>query len=405
MSDRTSRTLVALLLTVIPFSQIPLDAYTPALPQMVRDLGTNNAAVQNTVTAYMLGMSLALVPIGLLADALGRKPVLIAGMSLLIVMSVGCATAGSIDVLLALRFAQGVGGAVCMVVTYAIAADRFRDRELTAVSGLLGAAWGMAPLLAPAAGGFLVQYASWRVVFLAIAGLAALVLAAVIFGLRETLPADRRQRVDVRRTASIARGALADRRFLGFTLIFATMASTQMVLGVVAPFLYQEQLGFTPAAYGMIALFLGAMNLVGELGCTSLATRVAPRTLAFGAFAVFSAGALALLGGGVLFGASFWALTLAAALVLIGSATLCPMMYGMALGRFEGNFGLLGGLASTVCYLAVSAAMATAAVLPESSPAPLGGLYVALGFLTLLLLVMALPRTGIDSSQQETTRS
>jgi DHA1 family bicyclomycin/chloramphenicol resistance-like MFS transporter len=405
VSDRTSRGLVALLLAVVPFAQIPLDAYTPGLPQMVRDLGADNAAVQNTVTAYMLGMSLALVPIGVLADALGRKPVLIVGMTLLIALSVGCATADSIDVLLALRFLQGIGGAACQVVSYTIAADRFRDRELTAVSGLLGAAWGMAPLLAPAAGGLLVQFASWRAVFLVIAGLAALVLAAVIFFLPETLPADRRQRIDLRRTASIVHEALADRRFLGFTLIFAAMASTQMVLGVVAPFLYQDQLGFSPSAYGLIALLLGAMNLVGELGCTSLATRVAPRTLAFGAFAVFLAGVLALLGGGLLLGANFWALTLAGSLVLIGTATLCPMMYGMALGRFDRNFGLLGGLASTICYLAVSAAMATAAVLPESSPAPLGWLYAPLGLFTLLLLVVALPRTSVDSSQRETTQS
>lgn len=405
MGGRTSRGLVALLLCVIPFAQIPLDAYTPALPQMVHDLAANNTAVQNTVTAYMLGMSLALVPIGLLADALGRKPVLIAGMTLLIAMSVGCAMVSSIDAMLAMRFLQGIGGAACQIISYSIAADRFRDRELTAVSGLLGAAWGTAPMLAPAAGGFLVQYASWRVVFLVIAGLAALVLAAVIFLLPETLAADRRQRIDLRHTAGIVRDALADRRFLGFTLIFAAMASAQMVLGVVAPFLYQEQLGFSPAAYGLIALFLGAMNLLGELGCSGLATRMAPRTLAFGAFAVYLAGALVLLGGGLLVGANFWALTLAGSLVLIGSATLCPMMYGMALGRFDANFGLLGGLASTLCYLAVSASMATAAALPESSPAPLGWLYVALGFITFVLLVVALPRTGIDTSQQEAGRT
>ena len=405
MSSRTSRGLVALLLGVIPFAQIPLDAYTPALPQMVRDLGTDNATVQNTVTAYMLGMSVALVPIGLLADALGRRPVLIAGMTLLIVMSIGCAMANSIDVMLVLRFLQGIGGAACQIISYSIAADRFRDRELTSVSGLLGAAWGTAPMLAPAAGGFLVQYASWRVVFLVIAGLAALVLGAVIFLLPETLARERRQRIDLRHTASIVRGALADRRFLGFTLIFAAMASAQMVLGVVAPFLYQEQLGFTPAAYGMIALFLGAMNLVGELGCSGLATRLAPRTLAFGALSVYLAGALILLGSGVLIGTNFWALTLAGSLVLIGSATLCPMMYGMALGRFDRNFGLLGGLASTICYLAVSATMATAAALPESTPVPLGWVYTALGLVTLLLLVVALPRTSIDCSQQETKPS
>ncbi|MCW5735514.1 MAG: multidrug effflux MFS transporter [Enhydrobacter sp.] len=396
---------MALLLCVIPFSQIPLDAYTPALPQMVHDLGTDNGAVQNTVTAYMLGMSLALVPIGLMADALGRKPVLITGLAALITLSIGCAIAPTIDTLLMLRFLQGAAGSVCLVLTYAIAADRFRDRELTAVSGLLGAAWGLAPVLAPAAGGFLVQFSSWRMVFLVIAGLAAAVLTAVSFLLTETLPAERRQKIDAGRTAGIVRDALADRRFLGFTLVFAAMASAQMVLGVVAPFLYQEQLGFSPAAYGAIALLLGSANLAGELGCTSLAMRIAPRPLAFGAFGIFSAGALTLLIGGALLGSNFWTLTLAGALVLMGCGTLCPMMYGMALGLFDRNLGLLGGLISALCYLAVSGAMAIAAVLPETSPAPLGVLYTVLGVITLLLLVVALPRNGIDSSKREAKRS
>ena len=161
-------------------------------------------------------MSMALVPIGLLADALGRKPVLIAGMTLLIATSIGCASADSIEIMLALRFLQGIGGAACQIISYSIAADRFRDRELTAVSGLLGAAWGMAPMLAPAAGGLLVQYASWRVVFLVIgalhrAGARGRDLRPARDPAGQPPSADRPRG----RMASVVRGALADRRFLG----------------------------------------------------------------------------------------------------------------------------------------------------------------------------------------------
>jgi MFS transporter, DHA1 family, multidrug resistance protein len=74
-----SRGVVALLLTVIPLSQIPLDAYTPAMPDMVRDLASSNTLVQNTVTVYVLGMCLALIPLGMLADSWGRKSTLLPG--------------------------------------------------------------------------------------------------------------------------------------------------------------------------------------------------------------------------------------------------------------------------------------------------------------------------------------
>src|SRR5262249_32103819 len=159
----------------------PLDAYTPALPEMVRSLQADPAAVQNTVTAYMLGMSLALVPVGLITDAVGRRVTLFAGMGLLVAMSIACALVSDVNLLLALRFLQGMGGCTCLVVSYVVAADCFRGAQLTSISGILGAAWGLAPVLAPAAGGLLADFVSWRVIFLLIGGLAALVAIAAFF--------------------------------------------------------------------------------------------------------------------------------------------------------------------------------------------------------------------------------
>ncbi len=147
------RRIVAILLTIIPLSQIPLDVYTPALPRMVLDLHAASASVQNTVTAYMLGMSLAFIPIGVMAEAWGRKRVVLACLSVVVLTSVGCAVAPNIVVQLVLRFAQGAAACPCMVVTYAIAADCFSGARLTSVSGVLGAAWGVAPVLAPGIGG------------------------------------------------------------------------------------------------------------------------------------------------------------------------------------------------------------------------------------------------------------
>ncbi|WP_347335867.1 MFS transporter [Bradyrhizobium liaoningense] len=206
-AGRAKGGIVPILLCVVPFSQIPLDAYTPGLPQMVVDLAADAASMQNTVTAYMLGMSLALVPVGIASDTLGRRNVLLAGLSVLIAMSIACALATSASLLLALRFLQGIGGCTCLVVAYAVAADCFRGRELTAISGLLGAAWGLAPVLAPAAGGFIVELTSWRGVFVVIAIAAAIVATIVVFLLPETLPAERRAPFDPRRTGRyLARG-------------------------------------------------------------------------------------------------------------------------------------------------------------------------------------------------------
>jgi DHA1 family bicyclomycin/chloramphenicol resistance-like MFS transporter len=334
-------------------------------------------------------MSTALIPVGMLADAFGRKRVLLTGLAVLIAASIACALAPGIWALLALRFVQGLGASACMVITYAIAADCFQGAKLVGISGLIGAAWGLAPVLAPAAGGLIVQYFSWRVVFAAIAGLALVVTALVSFLLPETLPASRRSRIDLGAALGVFKGAFGNGRFLSFTFIFALMASAQLVFGVVAPFLYQEKLGFSPAAYGAVALALGAANLSGELACGGLASRISAKQLCFGGWAFFAAGAVVLAVTGSMDSITFAAITIGGALALAGCGTLCPTMYGMALGLFSRNLGLIGGLITTVCYLAVSVTMTLAAFLPESSQGPLGWLYVSLAALAFFLLALS----------------
>ncbi len=394
-----ARGVVAILLAVIPLSQIPLDAYTPAMPDMVRDLASSNAFVQNTVTVYVLGMCLALVPLGMLADFWGRRRTLLAGLMLLVTASVGCAAAPDIWSLLGLRFLQGLGASSCMVIPYAVAADLFRGARLTSVSGLLGIAWGLAPVLAPAVGGFLVQYVSWRFIFAAIAMLAGLVVVLVLLRLPETLSADNRVPFHPASAGRVLNGVLGNVRFVAYTAVFGLIASAQLVFGVVAPFLYQENLGFSAAAYGLIALVIGGANLSGEMACTSLATRTTARQLCFGALGAFFAGALILLASGMFWAPSFIAITLGGMLALAGCGTLCPTMYGMALGLFSNNLGLLGGFISSLCYLSVSVTMALAAYLPETSPVPLGWVYVAIGTIAASLLAISLPFHKADSPQ------
>ena len=381
--------MLPILLMVVPLSQIPLDVYTPALPDMVIDLNSSNALIQNTVTAYMLGMSLAFIPVGVAADAWGRKPVLLGCLGVVCLTSIGCAVAGDVTVLLALRFVQGTGACACLVLSYAVAADCYRGSRLISVSGLLGAAWGLAPVLAPAVGGVLVQFISWRWVFALIATIGALVALVVATALPETLAKASRSPLDAKATGRVLTEVLRNRLFVCFVLIFGLMASAQLVFGVVGPFLYQTELGFSPAVYGLFALIVGGANLVGELACGTLAARISTRRLALGAWAVFVVGAVVLVASAATIGVSTWAITLGACLALAGCGVLCPQMYGLALGLFTRNLGLIGGMVSAGCYLIVSVAMAAAGVLPEESQAPIGWLYVTVGLIVGALLLSA----------------
>jgi MFS transporter, DHA1 family, multidrug resistance protein len=393
------RFLVAVLLFVVPLSQIPLDIYTPALPQMVIDLHSTSSAMQGTVTAYMLGMSLAFIPIGVLADAWGRKPVLLTCLAVVVGTSLLCAATSNVPLLLGIRFVQGAAACACMVLTYAIAADCFSGNKLTSVAGVLGAAWGVAPVVAPAVGGLLVQYISWRLVFVLIAVLATVAAAIVSMALPETLAVEKRSPINVSRTVRVGVSALRNRVFVSFVVVFGVMAAAQLAFGVAGPFLYQDGLGFSPAAYGLMALIVGAANLLGELGCGFLAVRVSTRQLAFSALALFGVGAAVLVISAAVGGLSVWGITLGACLALAGCGVLCPQMYGLSLGLFGRDLGLIGGMISAGCYLIASAAMVAVGLLPESSQAPLGWLYLGCGAAALLLLLWATSPAG--ASKQE----
>ena len=397
--SRTANRIIAVLLMVIPLSQIALDAYTPALPQMAIDFGASNALVQNTVTAYMLGLSIAFIPVGLISDAIGRKPVLLSGLGILAATSIGCALAVNLTELLVLRFVQGIGAAACLLLAAAIAADCFRGAKLVSVLGLCGAAWGSAPVFAPALGGFVVQLGSWRMVFAFLAVLAIGVALLVVRALPETLRPDLRSPIDLRAALRVLGAALRHRLFVTYVVMFGLIGAAQMVFGVVGPFLYQTKLGFSPAAYGLIALVVGVANLIGELGCGALAQRTTTHRLAVGAWAVFSAGALTLLISAETVGLSALIITVGAALALAGIGVLDPQSKGLAMGVFSRNIGLIGGLVNTCCYLIVAAAMALMAYLPEESAAPLGWLYlgVCVVFAGLLAASVLLQRGRYDA--------
>lgn len=386
MNPAPQRRIVAILLLVIPLSQIPMDIYTPALPQMVLDLHSTSTAMQNTVTAYMLGMSLAFIPIGVLADTWGRKRVLLSCLAVVVATSLLCAVATNVGLLLGVRFVQGAAACACMVLSYAVAADCFTGQRLTSVSGVLGAAWGSAPLVAPAVGGLMVQFVSWRLVFVTIAVLAGAAGVVVAAALPETLAAEHRSPIDPGATWRFAGEALRNRVFLSFVVVFGLVASAQLAFGVVGPFLYQDALGFSPAAYGLIALTVGAANLAGELACGALAVRLSTRVLSMSALALFMIGTAVLLGSAAVVGVNPWAIGIGAAVALAGCGVLCPQMYGLALGLFSRNLGLVGGVVSAGCYLIVSAAMAVVGALPERSQASLGWMYLVCGVVAFALL-------------------
>jgi DHA1 family bicyclomycin/chloramphenicol resistance-like MFS transporter len=376
-STSAARRIIGVLLLVAPLEQVAFDIYTPALPKIAEHFAASNTLVQNTVTAYVLGMALVVLPAGLIADAIGRKRVLLTGLGLMTLTSIGCALADNLTMMIGLRFLQGLGAGTCLLLAATVAADCFRGAKLVSVLGLLGAAWGSAPVIAPAVGGFISQFGSWRLVFVVLAVLTAVVAVLVAVVLPETLGQYNRSPIDLRAAGRVLGEALRHRAFVAFAVMFGLVAAAQTVFGVVGPFLYEVGLGYPSATYGFIALGVGAANFLGAAACGTLAQRTTTRKLAIGGSAVLGLAGVIMLVSAQFVGLSALAITGGAALALISIGVLDPLTKGLAMGVFSRNVGLITGLISTFCYVSITLATALMAWLPERSQAPLGWFYVA----------------------------
>ncbi|MEK8129137.1 multidrug effflux MFS transporter [Paenibacillus filicis] len=264
----------ALVLGVLSaFGPLSLDMYLPALPQLAGDLNTSASMAQLSLTACLLGLALGQLIAGPLSDMHGRRKPLLAGLLVFAAASLLCMLVGSPGAFVALRFIQGLAGAAGIVISRAIARDMYVGTELTKFFALLMLVNGAAPILAPILGGQLLEFTSWRGVFLVLAGIGVLTLLAVVLGLPETLPPERRLRGGVRQTVITLGRLVRDRAFMGYALSqgFVTAAMFAYIAG--SPFVLQNLYGVSPQGFSLIF----AMNGIGIILASQTAGRLAGR--------------------------------------------------------------------------------------------------------------------------------
>src|SRR5690606_31952563 len=157
---------LGLLSAIGPFA---IDMYLPALPEIGHSLGADVGAVQLSLTAFFLSLGLGQLLYGPVSDMVGRKPPLYFGLGLFTLASVGCALATDIQMLIALRFLQGLGAAAGGVIPRAIVRDLHTGTEAARLMSLLMLVFSVSPILAPLTGSVVIAITGWRGVFWVVA--------------------------------------------------------------------------------------------------------------------------------------------------------------------------------------------------------------------------------------------
>jgi DHA1 family bicyclomycin/chloramphenicol resistance-like MFS transporter len=397
--------LTVLLAALSAIGPLTTDMYLPSLPDIARLLGASTAQAQLTISSYLIGFAVGQIFYGPLADRHGRKPVLMGAMALYCAASLACALSTSIEMLIAARALQALGGSGGIVLARAIVRDLYSGARAGRELSMIGAVMALAPVLAPLLGGVLQTGFGWRSVFFTLVG-GGLLGAAIVWPLMpETLalraaepvsPATmfRSFRVVARNGAYLAYLGLASTSFAG---LFAWISGASFVL----QYLY----GLTPFQFG-VAFAIGS---VGYMVGTTLAARLVMRhgvdaTLGVGA-AAMAAGGLSMAMAVALGLTSAASLVLPMALYLAGLGMVLPQSIAGAMTPFPERAGAASALLGFVQQSLAALCGAAVGALLGTSAWPLAGAVAGMGCATLGLWILtralraraATQRSAVDS--------
>ena len=346
----TSGWFTVLLGVLIALPALGTDLYVPALPILAQALGADAESAQLTLTTYFIGLALGQLLWGPLSDRYGRKPVLLAGLLIMLAASLAGALVQSIGAVAAVRFAQGLGTSSGALIGRTIVRDLHSHERAAKLLASMTIVFSLVPMLAPVGGALLAGAAGWPAVFAGMAVVAALLVVSMK-ALPETAPAARRSA----HPGAIARtfvAILGDRRFLSpLLLVFCAHMGILAWVSNSALTLVRG-LGVGTLAYGLMFALVMLGQITGAWASSRLVLRLGmARLMRLGAALMLAGGAAAAALAWA--GAGHWlAVVLPFAVLLFGTALIVPNATAAALSPFPASAGaassLIGALGFTV---------------------------------------------------------
>ena len=255
--------------TVTPFA---IDMYLPAFPQIAIDLETTAPKIAFSLSSYLVGMAIGQIFYGPLLDRFGRKPPLYFGLLLFIAASIGCIFSGTVESLIAFRFLQALGGCAAQVAAVTMVRDFFPAEERAKIFSLLVLILGASPLLAPTIGSFVAANLGWQWVFIALAGMIALLLAVVFFFLPEGHEPDESVSLKLKPILVNFTSILKEPQFYTYALAGAFSFAGLLVYVAASPIIFMDVFKVGAGTFGGIFALL-SIGIIGGSQINLLLTR------------------------------------------------------------------------------------------------------------------------------------
>lgn len=275
---KAPRWALAILLAVLgmlgPFS---IDTYIPAFSGIAKSIGATPVEMQQTLSAYLFGFAFMNLFHGALSDSFGRRPVVLWGLAVFTIASLGCALSQTIGQLVLFRALQGLSTGAGIVVSRAVIRDMFPPAEAQKVMAQVTIYFGVAPAIAPIVGGLLFVHAGWHAIFWFLVAVGVVLFAANYKLLPETLHVTQRQPFNARHLMRGYWDLCSDPRFLLLALASGVPFNGMFLYVLSAPAFLADHLGLAPTQFFWFFLLTIGGIMAGAWASGRMAGKVTPK--------------------------------------------------------------------------------------------------------------------------------
>lgn len=269
-----------------------IDMYLASIPDMAKDLGASATQIQLTLTVFLMAMGLGQLVCGPIIDSFGRRMPLLTAIVVFTLCSIWAAFSGTISMLLWARFFQGLAASMTLVVAISMVRDLSSGTESAKLFALLMTIEGLAPVLAPAIGGFVDAHAGWQAVMLVLAMMGFLALINTWFSLPESLPASERQPLRPAAVLKTYVRLLTDRDFMMPALSLSAVFFFLFIYIGGASVIYQTFYGLSPDTFGLVFGGTGIAVLIGAIAAGRWVNSRSVPQVAFRGVLIMAVGAM-----------------------------------------------------------------------------------------------------------------
>lgn len=334
-------------LSVLGF--LATDMYLPAFAAIQADLQTPASAVSASLSLFLAGFAAAQLLWGPLSDRYGRKPVLLIGLTIFALGSLGMLWVENAATLLVLRFVQAVGVCAAAVIWQAFVTDYYPSQKVNRIFATIMPLVGLSPALAPLLGSWLLVHFSWQAIFATLFAI-TVVLILPIFWLKPTTKARNNSQDGLTFT-----DLLRSKTYRGNVLIYAACSASFFAWLTGSPFILSE-MGYSPAVIGLSYVPQTIAFLIGGYGCRAALQKWQGKQLLPWLLVLFAVSVIATWAAGFISHVSLVEILIPFCVMAIANGAIYPIVVAQALRPFPHATGRAAALQNTLqlglCFLA-----------------------------------------------------